>query len=86
VIFLEITTVSVNKQLVFEQKLVEFSEVAVGVGETLDLLITNQSYQPAEITMDLLPLFCGFSIQNTLNTIPPQTTKSILILFQPHEE
>lgn len=41
VTYLEINTTSVQKSLVLDQTVIDFGEIAVGIRETKDILITN---------------------------------------------
>ena len=47
--FIEINTVTVNKSLLLDKTIIDFGEIAVGIREIKEILITNESEQIADI-------------------------------------
>ncbi|CAK81749.1 unnamed protein product (macronuclear) [Paramecium tetraurelia] len=86
VIYLQISTVTVQKSLLLSKTIIDFGEVAVGIRQTKELTVFNQTPFKAELKMEMLPISCGFTILNALRTIEPSNKKSLIVQFQPTED
>jgi len=86
VIYLEASTTTVTKRLVVNRDVIDFGEMAVGFKRTEELQLTNASIQGADLKMEMLPLFGGFSIIGALRTVDVGKTKAILVQFEPHAQ
>lgn len=86
VIYLQIQTVTVKKSLLLDKNIIDFGEIAVGIRQIKELIITNNSTQAAIMKMDMLPISCGFTILNALRTVLPGQRKSLVVQFQPRED
>ena len=51
-----------------------------------ELQLTNCGEEAADLRMEMLPLFGGFSIIGALRTVGIGKTKGILVQFEPHAQ
>ena len=73
------TTTTVEQSLIVSQSEIDFGEVAVGFPKTRPLVVTNNGNDPANLKMDILPLYGGFSVINALRTVQPGEVKILTI-------
>jgi hypothetical protein len=71
VIYIQVQTVSVQKSLLLDKSFIDFGEIAVGIRQIKELIITNHSQFPADMKMETLPINCGFTILNALRRVEP---------------
>jgi len=100
VTYLQVSTATVTKRLVVNRDVIDFGEMAVGFKRVEELQLTNSSDQAADLRMEMLPLFGGFSIIGALRTVEVGNlllvyriltlfsgrTKAILVQFEPHAQ
>lgn len=97
VIYLEVSTISVEKTLITNKSVFDFGEIAMGYIKVLfiictknnyyfkseDLLITNKGDEFCDLKLDLLSAIGGFSVINAVRPLAPGETKRLILQFQP---
>jgi hypothetical protein len=54
-----------------EKTVIDFEELAVGVRKIASISVINKSNEVANLTMDVLPIQCGFNLINALRPVEP---------------
>ncbi len=81
--FVEVSTISVQKALVSNPKEIDFGEIPVAFRKVKEVMLTNIGQNDEELQMDALTPFGGFSVLNARRVIKPGETKPVLIEFKP---
>ena len=85
-LFIHVNTVATSKVLTSDRSFIDFGEISVGFRKIEEVLITNRGDKPADLHMDLLPLFGGFHVLNALRRVEPGKTCNVVIQFEPHNQ
>lgn len=71
--FIEVTTTAVAKTLVIDKEEIDFGEIAVGSRAVREVTILNKG-DLAELKKKQLPIFCCFTLLNSLKPIENQSS------------
>ena len=79
------TTTAVTKTLVIDREEIDFGEIAVGSRAVKEFSIFNKG-DLANLSKKQLPIFCCFSLLNSLKPIESNSSFKGVVEFQPIEE
>ena len=81
--FIEISTTTMEKDLIFDKEEIDFGEVSVKTRKTINVTLTNKSNKTAVIRMKPLIVSNCFQIINSVRDIPPDGVFNFLVDFFP---
>lgn len=81
--FIEVSTTTIEKDLIFDKENIDFGEVSVKTSKTINVTLVNKSSKTAEIKMKPLMVSNCFQIKNAVRDIPPGGVFNYLIEFFP---
>lgn len=81
--FIEVSTTTIEKDLIFDKEEISFGEVSVKTRKTINVTLTNRSNKLAVIKMKPLIVSNCFQVINSVRDIPPGGVFNFLIDFYP---
>ncbi len=81
--FIEVSTTTIEKDLIFDKEEIDFGEVSVKTRKTTNITLTNRGNKPAILKMKPLIVSNCFQVVNAVRDIPPGGVFNFLIDFYP---
>jgi len=81
--YLKVKTCTTFRTLEVDKSSIDFGEIAVSCKKSVEILLTNHGNYDAQLQMDPLTPFGGFSVLNALRTIAPGKSRPLVLVFEP---
>ena len=84
--FIEVSTACVEKTLLFEKNEIDFGDVSVQTGKTVNVTLQNKSNKNADLKIKPLIVSNCFQLVNSVRMIPPNSSFNFILEFLPQND